>query len=73
MCAGRFYWGTRVFGGWTAGEFQCVGHMTQQNFDCSSLIICNKVKTYWRRGWDSSVGTATRYGLDGRGIEFRWG
>ena len=24
-------------------------------------------------GWDSSVGTATRYGLDGPGIETRWG
>ena len=25
------------------------------------------------RGQDSSVGTATRYGLDGPGIEFQWG
>ena len=25
------------------------------------------------RGWDSSVGIATRYGLDGTGIESRWG
>ena len=25
------------------------------------------------RGWDSSVGKATRYGLDGLGIEARWG
>ena len=24
-------------------------------------------------GRDNSVGTATRYGLDGPGIEFRWG
>ena len=24
-------------------------------------------------GWDSSVGIATRYGLDSSGIEFRWG
>jgi hypothetical protein len=23
-------------------------------------------------GWDKSVGTATRYGLDGPGIESRW-
>jgi hypothetical protein len=23
-------------------------------------------------GWDSSVGTAARYGLDGPGVEFRW-
>jgi hypothetical protein len=26
-----------------------------------------------RSGWDTSVGMATRYGLDGAGIEFRWG
>jgi hypothetical protein len=26
----------------------------------------------FRVGRDSSVGTATRYGLDGRGIESRW-
>ena len=25
------------------------------------------------KGWDSSVGIATRYGLDGPGIEYRWG
>jgi hypothetical protein len=25
------------------------------------------------RGRDSSVGIATRYGLDGPGIEYRWG
>ena len=24
-------------------------------------------------GWDSAVGIATRYGLDGPGIESRWG
>ena len=24
-------------------------------------------------GWDGLVGIATRYGLDGPGIEFRWG
>ena len=29
---------------------------------------------YWnKRSRDSSVGTATRYGLDGPGIESRWG
>ena len=27
---------------------------------------------YWM-GWDSSIGIATRYGLDGPGIESRWG
>ena len=29
------------------------------------------VQFFWRR--DSSVGIATRYGLDGPGIESRWG
>ena len=24
-------------------------------------------------GWDSAVGIATRYGMDGQGIESRWG
>jgi hypothetical protein len=24
-------------------------------------------------GWDISVGIATRYGLDGPGIQYRWG
>jgi len=28
--------------------------------------------TYNNVGWDSIVDTATRYGLDGSGIEFRW-
>ena len=32
---------------------------------------------FWRTshpwGWDSSVGIATRYGLDGPGIESQWG
>ena len=28
--------------------------------------------TYINVGRNSSVGTATRYGLDGLGIEFRW-
>ena len=40
--------------------------------------ICNKVKGKvfsvhsTKEGRDSSVGTATRYGLDGPEIEFRW-
>ena len=29
--------------------------------------------THLSKGWDSSVATATRYGLDGPGIESRWG
>jgi len=32
----------------------------------------NNDKTKRRVGWGSSVGTATRYGLDGPGIESRW-
>ena len=34
----------------------------------------SKTKTVIKNvGWDSSVGIATRYGLDGSGIEQRWG
>jgi hypothetical protein len=29
--------------------------------------------TYHKVGWDSVVGIATSYGLDGPGIESRWG
>ena len=31
------------------------------------------IANYYRNGRDSSVGIATRYGLDGLGIESRWG
>jgi hypothetical protein len=34
------------------------------------LIFC---LFYWKRSWDSVVGLATRYGLEGPGIESRWG
>jgi len=34
---------------------------------------CNVVMNDTRVGWDSSVDVATRYGLDGPGIESRWG
>ena len=37
----------------------------------SGLIILEKI--YAPMGRDSSVGIATRYGLDGQGIESRWG
>ena len=37
---------------------------------CSSLI--KQIHHPWR-DWESSVGIATRYGLDGPGIESRWG
>ena len=36
------------------------------------IMMINDYHTYCV-GWDSSVGIATRYGLDGPGIEFRWG
>ena len=34
-------------------------------------VLCNKTLNYWM-GQDSSVDIATRYGLDGPGIESRW-
>ena len=37
----------------------------------SKCILCNLL---WKHvGWDSSVGIGTLYGLDGPGIEPRWG
>ena len=33
----------------------------------------NYIYIYIYGGWDSAVGIATRYGLDGPGIESRWG
>ena len=36
-----------------------------------TLPMCCRIHP--RTGHDSSVGTATCYGLDGPGIEFRWG
>jgi hypothetical protein len=53
------------------------------DLDCnrSDIQICNRlvipVMLYGTKAWivgrDSSVGIATRYGLDGPGIESRWG
>jgi hypothetical protein len=46
------------------------------------LVTEEKVMNLYKRlsilfklaqGWDSSVGIATRYGMDGPGIEYRWG
>ena len=34
------------------------------------VCVCVCIYIY---GWDSSVGIATRYGLDGTGIVSRWG
>ena len=39
-----------------------------------TVLILNIIYTwYFFKGRDSSVGIATRYGLDGPGIESRWG
>ena len=39
----------------------------------NSLHVSNRLTNHHQRGRDSSVGIATRYGLDGPGIESRWG
>ena len=40
--------------------------MCYANVDFAKIML-------WNMDQDSLVGTATRYGLDGRGIESRWG
>jgi hypothetical protein len=52
--------------------------MTKLFCNCNYLIegcvwLCNYIYIYIYMGRDSSVGIATRYGLDGPGIESRWG
>ena len=42
---------------------------TYQILQLSLMIIYSTVQYV---GWDSAVGIATRYGLDGPGIESRW-
>jgi hypothetical protein len=42
-------------------------------FDCCVEICVLAPKVYPSRGRHISVGIATRYGLDGQGIESRWG
>jgi len=38
------------------------------------VVLVVVVPLYWDFGnQDTSVGVATRYGVDGPGIEFRWG
>jgi len=39
----------------------------------TSRAVPYKGGTHLSKDWDSSVGTETRYGLDGPGIESRWG
>jgi hypothetical protein len=41
-------------------------HSCFTDFEVFNVILC------FIRGLDSSVGIATRYGLDGQGIESRW-
>jgi len=43
--------------------------MVKINFTCSAIYIYLLYHTHWLVAPDSSVGTATRYGLDGPGIE----
>jgi hypothetical protein len=40
---------------------------------CNLIIILSKSLPIWERSRDSSVGIANRYGIDGPGIESRWG
>ena len=41
------------------------------NLDCKIKMVSHQPPFQWIR--DNSVGIATRYGLDGPGIESRWG
>ena len=50
---------------WGSWNTDCVSDFSQKHFFCVNLTEND--------GRDSSVGIATRYGLDGPGIEFRWG
>ena len=43
-------------------------HVTSKYIIVAYSLLCTSVM-----GRDSSVGIATRYGLDGPGIESRWG
>jgi hypothetical protein len=48
---------------------RCACHVTTKRSEASYKY---EAITY-SRGLDSSIGIATRYGLDGAGIESRWG
>ena len=61
-------------------QFSCFNwHSSKSRFLARVKLICSRncitlSYVYWRVGGrDSSVGIATRYGLDGHGIESRWG
>ena len=49
-----------------------INYITGDKSDCSYMKALF-VRLSFVLGRDSSVGLATRYGLDGPGIEFRWG
>jgi hypothetical protein len=49
---------------------QCVSY---QDFSVAENLKTNYKGTDCSNGWDSSVGIATRYGLDGPVIDSRWG
>jgi hypothetical protein len=51
---------------------KCIHRVYGTDTSISHSLNCN-VYVYNKRGRDSSVGIATRYGLDGPEIEFRWG
>jgi hypothetical protein len=52
-----------------------IGHNQQGSSSTELWIVAlyNSVFPCVHTGWDSSVGTATRFGLDGPGIESLWG
>jgi hypothetical protein len=57
-----------------AGNKGATGIVTKENFGSHTGKTCNRFTTktaIWDR--DVSVGIATRYGLDGPGMESRWG
>ena len=53
-------------------------HMQRRNVRSTARFICVQCRNssifrkLYQKGRDSSVGTVTRYGLDGPGIESRW-
>ena len=49
------------------------GHEVCLSFFCKTFVRTTVVAVNIFGGLDSSVGTATRWGVDGPGIEFRWG
>ena len=56
-------------------HLECRGPRKSRAIHLLALRACvayKRVKTY-TEGWDSSVGMATGYGLDGPGIESPWG